>query len=412
MFTLLVCADIYGQKVNLEVGFPSVPTINELTRKVEQVYEEESKHMKPQGFPALRFEVSRIQIYDDTFLKWVDLLSSTQLHEYDQLYVFQPQSAWHVDLQKDLPAPRPPTGPAPGIEQQSQVPPQPHAPQATPQYYNSPSQPPQQMPPLPPQSQQLPQQQPLYAQPTGSPFAAPSAPAASPYRSGPTGPAPGAQLPQPTGPALAARERQNVPKEQKVQMVFRELDSQQKGFVDPAELERGFHSRGIDFSSNTVQELFQKGDQNRDGRLDWQEWVLWCDLYPNTLEVMYYRGRDSWDEEQQRRDKDSLVQQVERCRQREEDLKRQLDECVREQNHLRQQLSEQEQRGHDAVHRRTMLEQQERDLLEQEIKLERQKDQLRLSQQRFQEVAWQFDGDAQRQGSPRRARQEQVAQFR
>ena len=42
-------------------------------------------------------------------LKWADLVAVTQLHEYDQLYAFQPQSPWHIDVQKDLPPPRPPT---------------------------------------------------------------------------------------------------------------------------------------------------------------------------------------------------------------------------------------------------------------------------------------------------------------
>eukprot|EP00662_Eupelagonemidae_sp_cell21_P003928 gene3929-66329_t len=52
-----------------------------------------------------------------------------------------------------------------------------------------------------------------------------------------------------------------------------------------AEFEKGFRGRGIDFSTNTVQELFNKGDMNHDGRLDWNEWCTWCDLYPTTLEV-------------------------------------------------------------------------------------------------------------------------------
>eukprot|EP00662_Eupelagonemidae_sp_cell21_P003929 gene3928-66330_t len=46
------------------------------------------------------------------------------------------------------------------------------------------------------------------------------------------------------------------------------------------------------------------GDMNHDGRLDWNEWCTWCDLYPNTLEVVYYRGRDTHDDEMIRRERD------------------------------------------------------------------------------------------------------------
>eukprot|EP00754_Rhynchopus_humris_P045255 Rhum_TRINITY_DN4748_c0_g1::Rhum_TRINITY_DN4748_c0_g1_i1::g.15555::m.15555 len=114
-FTLLCCADLYGQKVNLEVPFANIPTVQELTRAVETVFEQEATFLRPPGFPLSEVRVSRIQIYDDTYLTWMDLVDSSQLHEYDQLYVFQPQSAWHVDQQKDLPAPRPPhTSPPPG----------------------------------------------------------------------------------------------------------------------------------------------------------------------------------------------------------------------------------------------------------------------------------------------------------
>ncbi|TPP42307.1 hypothetical protein CGC20_29245 [Leishmania donovani] len=49
-----------------------------------------------------------VVIYDDVLLRWTKLKSLAQLHEYDQLYVFQPQTQWHVDLQKELPPPRPP----------------------------------------------------------------------------------------------------------------------------------------------------------------------------------------------------------------------------------------------------------------------------------------------------------------
>ena len=109
MYTLLVCADLYGDKANLELTFPNMPTISELQRKIVETFNAEAAVKRPSGYPNIEFHIARIQIYDDVLLKWADLVTCTQLHEYDQLYVFQPQSPWHIDVQKDLPPPRPPS---------------------------------------------------------------------------------------------------------------------------------------------------------------------------------------------------------------------------------------------------------------------------------------------------------------
>jgi hypothetical protein len=108
MYTLLACADLYGEKMNLEITFSAMPTIGELHRKIVEVFSAEAASCRPQGYPAIDFQIARLQIYDDVLLKWADLVTGTQLHEYDQMYVFQPQSPWHIDVQKDLPPPRPP----------------------------------------------------------------------------------------------------------------------------------------------------------------------------------------------------------------------------------------------------------------------------------------------------------------
>lgn len=132
MYTLLVCADLYGEKVNLEITFAAMPTIGELQRKIVEVFGAEAQVKRPQGYPAIDFQIARLQVYDDVLLKWADLVTATQLHEYDQLYAFQPQSPWHIDVQKDLPPPRPPTATA------TRAPPQaPH----TPATYDTPYQP-------------------------------------------------------------------------------------------------------------------------------------------------------------------------------------------------------------------------------------------------------------------------------
>ena len=420
MFTLLVCGDVYGSKINLEIAFPNVPTISQLTHTIEEVFDAEAAVLKPAGYPTLEVKVSRIQIYDDTYLKWMDLVSSTQLHEYDQLYVFQPQSPWHVDLQKDLPAPRVPTGtPASTSVAAARVVP-------TPQQFAQPvamspvaGQVPSLHQPLFASTSPIVQQpQPIHTQQTIIPQQPPPQQTVSIFPPAVVAGTPQqllhqpAGLPQPVGPALVNRERANLPIEQKIQVVFKELDTAGKGFLDYGDFERGFRNRGIDFSSTTIQELFSKGDTNRDTRIDWGEWVSWTGLYPNTLEIIYYRGMDTADDATLQHQRKSTEDAIERNKAREGDLLRQLEECQREYTSLVQQMNGYESQTREASTRRTLLEQQERDLLEQEIKLERQKDQLRASQYRFQEVAQTFDHSANVQGSPRRAAQEQVHQFR
>jgi hypothetical protein len=49
MYTLLVCADLYGEKINLEITFPAMPTIGELQRKVVEVYSAEAQVKRPLG---------------------------------------------------------------------------------------------------------------------------------------------------------------------------------------------------------------------------------------------------------------------------------------------------------------------------------------------------------------------------
>ena len=111
-FTLFVCGDLFSEKVNLELQFPEKPTLPELKNHVQNSFTAEMRCLQPPNMPAIeQFNVNRIQVIDDAHLKWVDLSSPQQLHDYGQLYCFQPDSSWQTDVQKDLPAPRPPTQP-------------------------------------------------------------------------------------------------------------------------------------------------------------------------------------------------------------------------------------------------------------------------------------------------------------
>ncbi|KAK7199836.1 hypothetical protein NESM_000031000 [Novymonas esmeraldas] len=112
MFTVLCCADVAGEKVNLEVTLDAFPeTLRALEADLARLFSLETQACAAAGavhVAAGPFQVLSVYVYDDVLLRWVRLTSLSQLHEYDQLYLFQPQTQWHEDVQKDLPPPRPP----------------------------------------------------------------------------------------------------------------------------------------------------------------------------------------------------------------------------------------------------------------------------------------------------------------
>ncbi|EPY27054.1 hypothetical protein AGDE_10958 [Angomonas deanei] len=100
MFTLMCCADVDGEKVNLEITLDDAPhSVSFLEYSVARVFTLEA------GRPV---QAACLYIYDDASLLWTKLENVGQLCEYDQLYLFQPQTTTHADAQQDLPPPRPP----------------------------------------------------------------------------------------------------------------------------------------------------------------------------------------------------------------------------------------------------------------------------------------------------------------
>eukprot|EP00755_Sulcionema_specki_P024960 Sspe_Gene.82247::Locus_53897_Transcript_1_1_Confidence_1.000_Length_2148::g.82247::m.82247 len=85
MFTVLVAADVLGTKMNFEVNFPVVPTLQEIMRQAESIYTAELAASR-----AGPFAVGRFQLYDDRRALWVDLTSPSQLFERCQLYALPP----------------------------------------------------------------------------------------------------------------------------------------------------------------------------------------------------------------------------------------------------------------------------------------------------------------------------------
>eukprot|EP01064_Diplonema_japonicum_P032881 TRINITY_DN630_c0_g1_i4.p1 TRINITY_DN630_c0_g1~~TRINITY_DN630_c0_g1_i4.p1 ORF type:complete len:380 (+),score=58.94 TRINITY_DN630_c0_g1_i4:155-1294(+) len=103
--TLLVCADIRNRKENLEILTPPRFTLQSLEIHLKEVVESDA-NAEPHSAP-LKLDIKDVFIYDDATLSWVFLKDLSQLHDYDQLYLFQHGVQ---DVQTDLPTPRPVRG--------------------------------------------------------------------------------------------------------------------------------------------------------------------------------------------------------------------------------------------------------------------------------------------------------------
>lgn len=90
MFVLLVAAEVYGVKHNIELGFPERPSLTDFIGHCEATFRGECARVRPAKAPLQRFIIDSVKIFDDSLNRWVDLSSAHQLVEWSQLYVFQP----------------------------------------------------------------------------------------------------------------------------------------------------------------------------------------------------------------------------------------------------------------------------------------------------------------------------------
>jgi hypothetical protein len=106
VFFVNVAADIFGRKQNLRLEFPTCPTITELINSAESQYDVQARASRPAGYPDIPFRIQTFQVYDDVLMRWVDLYSSAQLTNGCQVYAFQPETIWNVDLVGTIPVAR------------------------------------------------------------------------------------------------------------------------------------------------------------------------------------------------------------------------------------------------------------------------------------------------------------------
>eukprot|EP01062_Namystynia_karyoxenos_P031448 TRINITY_DN23341_c0_g1_i1.p1 TRINITY_DN23341_c0_g1~~TRINITY_DN23341_c0_g1_i1.p1 ORF type:complete len:392 (+),score=144.68 TRINITY_DN23341_c0_g1_i1:101-1276(+) len=383
-----VCADLYGHKCNLELQYETAPPIADFCAECIHVFGAEAELLRSPQFPAVPFQIHRAQVFDDRVVQWVDLASPAQLRDGCQVYIFQPQSAWHVDVQKDLPPPRPPRVPRL----------QPHG-AATPSL----------------------RAQSTYADPHLHVSAAAGASPHRPYspslaqsdarRALPAASAAGA------APGAGGAAGDGASEEEKVTYLFDEMSADQGLFRYP-EFVRWVRELGVDLPEANVQELFTAADLNRDGAVTRDEFRNFSRRYPNVVDVMFHRAADRWDGAQRDQENRGFEQQLAANRARESDLRQQMEAVERQLAQLRQQCDSLQQENEEIAERMSRnvdlnrqlrernvrLQQEERALMDKEILMERRRDALRDSEMEFLAQSQRFDAAASQLGSPRRSR--------
>jgi len=369
-----VCADVYGHKINIELVYDVPPPMADFLAECVAIMTAEGEMLRAPSFPRMDFQIHRAQIFDDRLGQWIDLTSSAQLRDGVQVYIFQPQTAWHVDVQKDLPPPRPPR---------------------VPRTFG------------------------------GNPYAAgPSR--ASPQRdahlpSGPAAPLPAqAGVPSTAQPAAAgagAGQQGDATEEEKVNYLFDEMSADQGAYRYP-EFVRWVRELGVDLPEATVQELFTASDNNRDGAVTRDEFRNFSKRYPNVVDILFHRAADRWDAAQREQENRMFEQQLASNRARDADLRAQIEAVERQVAQLRQQADSLNHENENIAakmqqnvdqnraqrERNVRLMQEERQLMDKEIAMERRRDALRDSELEFLAQSQRFDQAASQYGSPRRSR--------
>eukprot|EP00754_Rhynchopus_humris_P019955 Rhum_TRINITY_DN14671_c0_g1::Rhum_TRINITY_DN14671_c0_g1_i2::g.106676::m.106676 len=272
-FTVLVAADMFGDKHNLELQFPHVPTLQDLEAQIAATYNAEFARLRPSDLPAhASFALNRLQAYDEAGAKWSDLLLASQLKEGVQLYAFQREAPWHVEVQKAIP---PPTRPGGALAAA-------HAAVAANQAvaYSAAAATAAAAGGMSVHSAVVPAVPAAPAQPTAALVATLGAAATMPT----------ALLPD------------NATHDEKVRAVFEEFDVNTNKVVETEEFLRAYKVLNFDLPAATVLDLFQKADTNRDGVISFEEWQRFCEMYPTMLDSLYFRARDHWEDFRQKQE--------------------------------------------------------------------------------------------------------------
>jgi hypothetical protein len=314
-FTVFAAADIYGQKVNLELTFPLPPTLADLHTLLTQSFSNECVVLRPAGRPLQSFGVERVQSYNEATGAWDEITGSHQIQEFAQLYVLQSDPLHRESQEQIQPARRPSprvSGGAGGAVMGSPAPVSVPRGGALPSgvnvsinashhYHHN--------------SSVVGSSAPATHLSTLSPprSAAAAAAAASVHRTAALA-ATASAAATTTAAALnaiaAANSHNNIAaivalppiprgavpaapsQSDKIRFLLSEMDTNGNGVIEPSEFQELLRYLNVDFSNATISDLFRKADADRDGVLSGREFAAFFSTYVTLLDAMFYRLRD------------------------------------------------------------------------------------------------------------------------
>jgi hypothetical protein len=401
MFTLLVCTDVCGVKINLELQFPRSPSTEELASRIDAAFYEEvmaihaDGGLSREGAELLRessappailpdgthrdsglLSLNRVQIYDDEKLRWVDLAPRHELREFDQLYVF-PRSRRHLSTEKDLPPPRPPTSR-----------------RRSPARHSAPG-----------------------AAAVGGGSAADSG-ATTPTMS---------HLHVPSSSQHQLQQNSRTPRQQqtsrhasfaasavsgrsvaddpdfdaKARFVFAEADRDAKGVITWSDWQGLFDRTDIRFTESTLDDLFRlyaapPASYSAPGRtppvvMQFSDFTAFCEVYPATFLALHARLSDRMREDRLHMDIAGAKDRAVARRRREEELRAEL-EALKTQSDDDARLLRAAETDMDALRsRRAATEEEEQLLLEKEVRVKYQREVLQREEAELAEAARRFE---------------------
>lgn len=79
---------------------------------------------------------------------------------------------------------------------------------------------------------------------------------------------------------------------EKLRSVFYDCDTGNKGYVLYSDLRAAFQKCDIEFTLNSVGDLFTAADLNRSGHITYDEWVNFAIKFPQVIDALFFRSRD------------------------------------------------------------------------------------------------------------------------
>ena len=148
-------------------------------------------------------------------------------------------------------------------------------------------------------------------------------------------------------------------KETKVRTVFDHLDVNHNRYFELDAFRRTFKAVNITFSSATIQDLFARGDTDKDGCITFPEFQNWGENYPSVLDALFFRGREKLYQNRRMQELERQQMSVDEAQRKERHANTQVEhalkELVAQQNAVRAAEENFQARMHGEDERRKQL---------------------------------------------------------